>query len=826
MAQQRPETTPTDTAASAARQRIEATKRFAPTTVRIQNPEDERRLKPVKLAEQSKTAPWATKTDPLLLRSANLSGKRAAKPVGRGQEARKDRIQDQGGFQALVKEIQVDGESLVEGFLRLQPGADPYAIPGFRVHNVSPDGRIASGSFSRSMLPSIASHPFVRKVEPSLLQRPHMQSSRQLIGADQVHLGTNLPQSYKGQGIVVGVFDTGIDAENPDFANEGGTRILNLLEYTADGGFKEWTKDQIDADPSSVTQRDGSRGKGHGTHVTGIAAGGGRLNSDFTGMAPESDIIFVKGDREDDVEGTYSLAGFYASDVIDGVDYIFRKADSLSKPVVVNLSLGGNSGPLDGTSAYEQFLTSLQGDGRIIVASAGNTAANYFHIGGDLDANNFYTSVDAPYDDDYYFRNIWYDAGSISKYKVVAIRVEDVDGQTVPYFAAMTDWLDVGTDNFDSDRGIQLVDTVAGESAGFIYHYSGNTVDEGNGDGEIYIEVWDGYWTGEETDYAWIDSYVWMIIFETSSVPGRMDSWGFYAIGAPYEFANVSIQDRGAAKNLLADQDYSITSPATAQGVISVGAFVSSNTFTVDGENTYYLNYPTDYTFSNFYQPFVGEIAYFSSRGPTRDGRQAPIVSAPGDRIFATRSQDIETEDLEGYTMDNGNYLSMQGTSMAAPHVSGLVALMLQADPTLDYADIVAVFDSTSTVDATTGTVPNMVYGHGRVDAYAAVAAVAGRTTSTNAFDGLPSRLELQQNYPNPFNPTTQIRFGLPAASGVTLEIYDVLGRRVAVLIDGRTLAAGWHEMAFDASGLSSGTYIYRITTPKASLFRSFSVIK
>jgi hypothetical protein len=75
----------------------------------------------------------------------------------------------------------------------------------------------------------------------------------------------------------------------------------------------------------------------------------------------------------------------------------------------------------------------------------------------------------------------------------------------------------------------------------------------------------------------------------------------------------------------------------------------------------------------------------------------------------------------------------------------------------------------------------------------------------------LPSSYALHQNYPNPFNPRTQISFSLPQASHVTLEIYNVLGQRVATLADG-DLEAGHHTVSWDAAGLASGVYFYRLT--------------
>ena len=74
----------------------------------------------------------------------------------------------------------------------------------------------------------------------------------------------------------------------------------------------------------------------------------------------------------------------------------------------------------------------------------------------------------------------------------------------------------------------------------------------------------------------------------------------------------------------------------------------------------------------------------------------------------------------------------------------------------------------------------------------------------------MPATFELQTNYPNPFNPETIIPFGLPEASPVTIEVFNMLGRRVAVLLD-REMPAGWHEITGQAATLPTGLYLVRL---------------
>lgn len=95
-----------------------------------------------------------------------------------------------------------------------------------------------------------------------------------------------------------------------------------------------------------------------------------------------------------------------------------------------------------------------------------------------------------------------------------------------------------------------------------------------------------------------------------------------------------------------------------------------------------------------------------------------------------------------------------------------------------------------------------------------------------NVVSNLPEKFTLEQNYPNPFNPSTSISYLLPAASYVSISVYDINGRKVADLVNGESLSAGTHQVPFDASNLASGVYLYRINAKSVSQNRSFSQIK
>lgn len=89
----------------------------------------------------------------------------------------------------------------------------------------------------------------------------------------------------------------------------------------------------------------------------------------------------------------------------------------------------------------------------------------------------------------------------------------------------------------------------------------------------------------------------------------------------------------------------------------------------------------------------------------------------------------------------------------------------------------------------------------------------------------LPMEYDLAQNYPNPFNPVTQIQYTLPTDAHVQLVIYNSLGQKVATLVNGNQ-QAGRHSASFDATALSSGVYLYQLSTPGFSQTKKMMLVK
>ena len=206
-----------------------------------------------------------------------------------------------------------------------------------------------------------------------------------------------------GKGILLAVIDSGIDYTNRNFRNaDGSTRILSLWDQTVSPdaekeffppeGFQtgtEFTREQInaalrEADPlrqyELVPSRDNS---GHGTAVAGIAAGdagnvtGGAADNSYEGVAPESELLIVKlgTPRENSFPRT--------TEMMRAVTYVVRKAQSLNRPVAINLSFGNTYGAHDGSSLLERFLDNAAEIGRtVICVGSGNEGAAAGHREG------------------------------------------------------------------------------------------------------------------------------------------------------------------------------------------------------------------------------------------------------------------------------------------------------------------------------------------------------------------------------------------------------------------------------------------------------------
>jgi subtilisin family serine protease len=629
---------------------------------------------------------------------------------------------------------------------------------------------------------AIADIPSVHSMTIAGQSMPLLNLSRVEAKVDQVHAGTGLDRAYKGTGVLVGVLDSGIDFAHPDFniaANNA--RIQGILDFGnagQQGNPTEFTKAQIDG--GLCNEVDGTGGHGHGTHVTGIAAGGGRRNPLYTGMAPEADILFVKGIRDPQSNG-----GFGDNDVIQGVQWIFDKATALNKPCVINLSLGGQFGPHDGTSLYEQALSNMVKPGHIIVAAAGNAGADNIHTSFAAAGTNYNTAPEViwqvPTGTTLSLVDMWYPATATM---AVGVAVYMNNGGTLQYVTR--------TDSVIPGQSIQNLQILNGIT---VTVDATTAQDPNNGARNAQFVI-----QGND-----ISNYFWTV-YATGT--GTLDAWvvtggRFYppVTGLPPTFK-------------FGDNDKSVGTPSTARKIVSVGAYVSKNSWIDFNGAT-----QTQQSLCGGAAPQIGELACFSSHGPTRDGRTKPDFAAPGEVIVSSLSSGYTTVQPED-VLQGGGLQKQQGTSQASPHVTGIVALMLQRNKFLTYENVVSIVSSTATP-----VVAGNLWGAGKVRAVNAMLATPpGADCVTLAritgFDCNGNKLYTHQiypAYPNPFNPTTTIVFQMEKQQNVEVAIYDMLGRRMKTLVN-EIRDGGMHTVVWDGTNdqgrtVASGVYFTRFST-------------
>lgn len=224
---------------------------------------------------------------------------------------------------------------------------------------------------------------------------------------------------------------------------------------------------------------------------------------------------------------------------------------------------------------------------------------------------------------------------------------------------------------------------------------------------------------------------------------------------------------------------YYITTPADGDHVITVGAVNAA-----------------------------GNLASFSSHGPTSDGRTKPDVVAQGASVYLANSA--------------GAYSFSNGTSFSSPMVAGIVALMLEVNPDLTPDDIRTILQTT----ADRAESPDNDFGWGTVDAEAAVlAAETLLILATDEPDDLPRTLSIESPHPNPaFNNIALSINNQGSLASVTIALYDSQGRLLHRGYEG-PVATGRHQVAIDLTGLAAGLYLYRVVTPEG-VFKTGTFIK
>ena len=563
------------------------------------------------------------------------------------------------------------GEEVVGVILRGNVATS--ALRGMGVDVQTEAGDLRTARVPVSALPALVRLPGVERLTLGYGVRPHLDVSVPETRANLKRAQAPPLYGWRGANVVVGIVDSGIDYQHDDFRNpDGSTRFYSIWDQnvfgTPPGGFgygNECSQAQINAGTCSQTDPDG-----HGTHVTGIAAGDGSATGNFepqylyTGLANGAQIIGVATD--------FSFQG-----VIDGVNYVFQKAALLGKPAVVNLSLGTGLGPHDGTTDFELALDALTGPGKIIVASAGNAQGDLAHSSRSISTSAAAFTFTVPAytpraggGNDAIVFDLWHSAANS-----YAVRVQRPTGPTL-----------VGPVNKGGSSAYSTVD-------GYIVIDYTNTNDpNGNGQSEIVVEINDALGTAPRVGS-------WQIQLTPAGVPGAplVHAWTESYIG---------LSGAMAYFNANVDTTVVVSSPATASEVVAVAGYTSKRYWaSIDGNI---------YNFTGAVDPY--QICPFSARGPRRDGAQKPDITAPGSAILSSLSGDASPPYADPLIAPNGVHLALQGTSMSAPHVTGAAAMLLQKTPTLTPAQLKTALAGAARYSTYMGTVPNPRWGAGKLD--------------------------------------------------------------------------------------------------------------
>lgn len=564
-------------------------------------------------------------------------------------------------------------------------------------------GSILTVSIPQSSLDEIASLDEVVYIEAAKPITPRNDLAMTEINGNEVHSGAVLSSPYTGKDTVVGIVDTGIDSAHADFKNEAGkNRILYIWDQTNESGTGP---SELDGTYGTECRTyDIANGNcdiwdltSHGTHVAGSAAG---RNQKYMGVAPDSYIIAVKYKSELEILDGYANP-IFSTTICEAAYYIFKKAEKLGMPAVVNLSLGTHIGPHDGTSLFEECLDSLVegSSGRAIVAAAGNENIE------DVE----YTGLHAGYDVNSLMATN-FDMKNFSGGRVIYIDIWQTPTSDLNFGLVLNEGTVGGTMTVLGQSGlVEPGQSKSGHFLGGKIAYQINTtetVSPLNGKPHVGISITFRTDVGDPSVYSF-DLLV--------SGSGHFDAWLYP--DKPADAVNFTSLDerRGVSWQYVpGDSKMSVAVPATAKNVIAVGAYGTRNSW-----ECCQVSYE------------VGNILSFSSHGPSADKYatgQKPEIAAPGAMIASTKSYDYYSD--ANFITSDGKHVLMAGSSMAAPFVSGTVALLFSVNPDYTYGDVERFITEGAYVDEYVGTVPNDIWGYGKLDVLGAVEVSMGREPS------------------------------------------------------------------------------------------------
>ncbi len=671
------------------------------------------------------------------------------------------------------------GEVFVNAFLIVSEKLDLNELYKERVEISSQSGNILTAIIPVYAIEQISNIKGIEMVQIGEKAKTVMDNAKNSTWVNWVHQGYQLPQSYYGNGVVVGIIDIGFDYTHPNFYDTTGAnnyRIKRVWEQEATTGTPpsgfSYGRELSNQNTILNAQRDRIN-ESHGTHVAGIAAGaGGGVDTTFMGVAPQSELVLVST--------TMQTVG-----IADGIAYIINYANSVNKPCVINISIGGHIGPHDGSSLFDQYCDGIVGQGKILVGAAGNEGSTPLYIGNSYTSSDdtLYSFIEFPYSSNgtngQTIIDIW---GNPNQNYEVAVNIFNTNTNQ---FEDWTPYVQANSNNTYSytlyDNDIFFPDACEVMIATNTYNNKRNV--------QVYIDH-----TAQDDNYRWA-------MIEIKATNGQTKMWasGSHFTSNGY---NHPIID-GSTASTMGEIG------GTGNNIISVGAYTSKNSWTaINGSSQTADSYAS-----------IGAIAPFSSKGPTADNRTKPDITAPGNILASSVSRfdsnyvNSGNRTVSGVTNGTNTWLfgMMEGTSMASPMVTGILALWLEANPNLTPTQIKQLLKDNAWTDSFTGNIPsngNNTWGWGKIDAHEGLLSVLSNLSNEDYL----SNNESIKIYPNPTNGKLNISF-YNNQNNIKFELYDIRGKLVKRHYS--TSISTNNIEIIDLDNVSNGVYILHISSDK-----------
>ena len=313
------------------------------------------------------------------------------------------------------------GNDNLHAIIKLRPRADVQSVAAdTSVRIMTVTGDLATCIVPASAIDRLAAHPDVEWIDTGSEAVLMADIAREITGVNQLRSpASGYPVVYNGDGVLIGIIDSGFDFMHPAFRDaDGNCRIIDVWDQNAFTGTapEKYPYGAVYATPEAIrtAAHDFSQDT-HGTHVAAIAASS---SANSGGMAPEADVLLVSTNR--------SAAG-----IVDGVAYLLDKATELGKPLVINLSMGTVLGFKDGSDAVASMIDALleERKGALMAIAAGNEGHRNSTIVRTTDAEG--TVIDTDLTTQTHMRENIFVGAQDAKAFSVALTLMDADGNSL-----------------------------------------------------------------------------------------------------------------------------------------------------------------------------------------------------------------------------------------------------------------------------------------------------------------------------------------------------------------------------------------------------------